>query len=473
MFMTSTPPKYLPSTNEFTPNIIDLAFCLNAVSSSRSDLEFKEKLRQQYFSSHAATRKDPQDRKEQQMKLAGNVLIGMRNYQIVQPDDIVLSDVGNKLLQSNFVQIKEVLARHLIDTLCGNEILHAMDSLAKRKISKRDKKHLAQELTVLGLKTKKGMAIPVTTTDHTKFATWLNWCGILNENDEVVEANYQEFIGKPSGLVSKIWFLKDDQFLFLKFVWETFKKSGKIQLKVKEIIQQSEKSLGKYISRPDQVAASILKPLDEFGFIKINRTSEGRGGNSGSIELTDATQTLTWKDFDFSDEPVSVVKNVDKSLTQIFSELESNDTGIKGIALEDLAIHLGSVLGLRFLSFREQSAATGGTEVDVIFEHVGNSYAKWIVQCKNTPKNLVHVSTIAKEVGNAVVTQANVVFIITTGRFSIPAKQFAEKTILTSNLQVLLLDGDDLKEYKDNGDSFLIRKVNAKNEEIAILRGQQ
>jgi len=471
--MTATPQKYLPSTNEFTPNIIDLSFCLKAVSLSSSDIEVKEKLRHQYFHSSAPTRKDPADRKEQQIKLAGNVLIGMRNYQLVEPDRIALTQIGDQLLNSDDDQVKRILACHLINKMCGNEILYAMDNLATRKISKRNKKYLAQELTALGLTTKKGMIIPETTTDHTKFATWLKWCGLLDDNDEILESNYQDFIGKPSGLVSKIWFLEDEQFLFLKFVWETFKKSGHTQFRVKEIIKESQKSLGKYISKPDQIAALILRPLDEHGFIETLRTSQGRGGNSGSIEITDATQKLTATDFELSHALVSVVKNVDKSLAEIFIGLESVDTGVKGIALEDLAIHMGSVLGLRFLSFRERSSATGGTEVDVIFEHVGNSYAKWIVQCKNTPKNLVHVSTIAKEIGNALVTQANVVLVITTGRFSTPAQQFAEKTMQTSNLQVMLLDGDVLNQYKEKGDSFLIRKVNSINEEIAILRKQQ
>ena len=108
----------------------------------------------------------------------------------------------------------------------------------------------------------------------------------------------------------------------------------------------------------------------------------------------------------------------------------------------------------------------------MIFENVGKAYTRWLVQCKNTPSDLVHVSAIAKEVGNAVLANANVIMIVTTGRFSHPAREFAEETVKKSNFSVLLLDGTDLEEFCANGNTYLVRKVQQLNENIAEIRNR-
>ncbi|MDC3294156.1 restriction endonuclease [Alphaproteobacteria bacterium] len=468
--MTSNSANYLPSTNDFSPGVVDLSFCLDAVRKSLTDNDFKETLRLKYFSEHSQSIPTPSERKTSQLKLAGNVLIGLRNYKLVEFGNLELTEIGMQILGASDCDAKKIFGKHLIDNLCGNEILHAMESLSKRQISKRNKAELSRSLSQLGVKTKQGKLIPENTTDHTKFANWLRWCGILNVNDQINEENHLNFVGKPSGLVSSLWYLTDEQFLFLKYVWQRHISSKQMVFLVKEVISDSQLTLGKFITKPDQIAANILKPLEEHGFFKVVRSSQGRGGNSGSIKINAATTLLEEKDFNLKMSKSSVAKHADKSLAEIFIDLYCEDTGKKGVALEELAIHIGTTLGLTFLKFRERSAETGGAEVDVIFEHIGNAYTKWIVQCKNTPKSIVHVSTIAKEIGNALISHSNVVLFLTTGRFSKPARQFAEITMKKSNLQVMLLDHTDLKGFEKKGNSYLIRKINSINEEISALR---
>ena len=123
--MTSKLPNYLPSTNEFAPNIIDLDFCLTAIKTSSDTNAFKETLRAKYFNESAKKRTNLKERKVQQLKLAGNVLIGLRNYKLVESDKIELTTVGNQIVGKNDKEAKKLFAKHLINNLCGNEILFA------------------------------------------------------------------------------------------------------------------------------------------------------------------------------------------------------------------------------------------------------------------------------------------------------------------------------------------------------------
>lgn len=466
-----TSQKYLPSTNEFTPNIIDLFFCLEAIKTSNDRSQFIDKVRDEYFLEKAKTRTDPKERLIQQNKLAGNVLIGLRNYLLVKEEQIELTALGNQILNEP-EKAKDVFAKHLVDILCGTEILLSMDRLKSRGVSPRNKKLLADELNSLGIQTKTGRNVSQSTTDHTKFATWLNWCEILDDSDSIIEERFHNIIGRNSGLTSSLWALSDEQFIFLKHLWEEDRTKEQSSYTVKSLVNDSKAHYGDYISKMDQIAANIIQPLEEAGFLKIHRTSEGRGGNSGSVEPTQDLSELTAKDFDNKNDNFNTDMRVTKPLSQIFEEIESEDTHIKGIALEELSILIGQSLGLKFSSFRTMSSDTGGAEVDVIFEQQGIFYSKWLVQCKNTPKSPIHVSTVAKEVGNALVNTANGVIIVTSGKFTKAAVQYAEATMIKSNLQVHLIDGELLKLYKLNGTAALVRELLVSSEKAASLRNQ-
>ena len=463
--------KYLPSANEFTPNIIDLFDCLSAVRRHSDRDSLLEYFRLRYFSKHASQRSDPGERLKQQNKLAGNVLIGLRNYMLVKPKSIDLSEIGNDLLE-NKTKASTLFAKHLVDTLCGKEILIAMDKLSARGERRRNKKGLAGELNALGVRTKRGLAVSPSTTDHTKFATWLAWCGILDDSGIIDEAFFKSSIGRSSGLTSALWELSDEQFIFLKHFWETVSSKESQTLLVKDLVQESKRLCGDYIRRPDQLAADITLPLEEAGFIRFHRSSKGRGGNSGSISRGDLFDSLTARDFDSKNQSIVTEPRISKSMETIFEEVQSDDTHVKGIALEELAIILGQSLGLKFSGFRTMSADTGGAEVDVIFEQTGIFYSKWLVQCKNTPTTPVPVSVVAKEVGNALVNNANGVIIVTTGSFSSSAAHYADATMSRSNLQVILIDGQMLYSLKSGGNASLLRELLSRSAHAQQLRQQ-
>ena len=51
----------------------------------------------------------------------------------------------------------------------------------------------------------------------------------------------------------------------------------------------------------------------------------------------------------------------------------------------------------------------------------------------------------------ATLLQAQVVVIVTTGRFTQTVRTYADRTTLTTPFQVVLLDGDDLASYRSGG----------------------
>jgi site-specific DNA-methyltransferase (cytosine-N4-specific) len=117
---------------------------------------------------------------------------------------------------------------------------------------------------------------------------------------------------------------------------------------------------------------------------------------------------------------------------------------VKGKALELLAMHLCRLLGLRLVAWRHRWRETGGAEVDVIAEGTNLVFVRWEIQCKNTPR--VSLEDLAREIGIADFYHANVVMIVTTGKFAKPAIDFAEKKMERSGLNIVLLDGSTLQQ---------------------------
>ena len=411
---------------------------------------YLEALRKQYFSNSAAKRKDPKERNVQQLKLAGNVLIGLRNYQLIENDNssIRLTEVGQNLISSpSTAAAKETFAKHILTPpLCGQELILAIARLKERGISSRNKKHLAQELTLLGVVTRQKRPVSDSTTDHTKMASWLRWCGLLDENDNLVESLYEKLVGRSSSFELAVKRLSSEQKLFLRAFYEEVETSDQTTFLVKGIRQRAEDKFGTFIEKPDQLAATIIKPLQELEIVEHVRKSAGRGGSSGEIRPGKNYALVVDADLLVTPELTTKQPGVSKPLAKIFEELESANTHVKGIALEQLCITIGYALGLSFIGFRVRSSDTSGSEVDVIFETSGLTYAKWIFQCKNTPTQKVHVSAVAKEVGNAVILRANVVCLVTTGSYTKAVHDFARDALKTTNLQILLIEGKDLEK---------------------------
>jgi len=110
-----------------------------------------------------------------------------------------------------------------------------------------------------------------------------------------------------------------------------------------------------------------------------------------------------------------------KPLADILVELQSDDRYKSGLALEALAFKLMRLLDMTYLATRLRAQATGGAEVDLIFESARLVFARWQAQCKNTAR--VSLDDVAKEVGLTHFLKSNVVVIITTGEIGSEARR--------------------------------------------------
>ena len=137
-----------------------------------------------------------------------------------------------------------------------------------------------------------------------------------------------------------------------------------------------------------------------------------------------------------------------KSLAEVVQELSVEDKHIRGLALEALAFKLMRLVDLTYVSTRLRGAATGGAEVDLIFEGSRLVFSRWQVQCKNTAR--VGLDDVAKEVGLTHTLRSNVIVVVSTGEIGPEARRYANSVMKDSNLCIVMVDGGDLQAIVTN-----------------------
>ena len=130
-------------------------------------------------------------------------------------------------------------------------------------------------------------------------------------------------------------------------------------------------------------------------------------------------------------------------MSEVVKELKAKDKHKRGLALEALALQLMRLIDLGYVATRLRGEATGGAEVDVIFESSRLVFSRWQVQCKNSRS--VSLDDVAKEVGLTHLLKSNVIVMVTTGKIGAEARKYANKIMEESNLCVPMVDGEDIK----------------------------
>jgi Restriction endonuclease len=187
------------------------------------------------------------------------------------------------------------------------------------------------------------------------------------------------------------------------------------------------------------------------GYITATKTTEGRGAKPFMVA---PTQKLVAELIDpFFDQlrgqtDPKLLELRRKPLADIIAELDSEDRYVSGLALEALAYKLMRFLDMDYVATRLRASATGGAEVDLVFQSARLVYSRWQVQCKNTAR--VSLDDIAKEVGLTAFIKSNVIIIVTTGTVGGEARRYANKIMRDSNLAIVMLDGADLQRITSN-----------------------
>jgi hypothetical protein len=292
-----------------------------------------------------------------------------------------------------------------------------------------------------------------------KLLQWLRKAGVLPDRGYAVSDWAIKEIADLSIDDAETWVaLTREQTAFLRILRRMTLVEGQDQIPAKAVIDAVITEYGQIFERPDQLAASVLKPLasPENGWIAHTISSSGRGGKSGFVS---ATPKLLEAEVDLLPEgdglgiPADLNSKLRTPIDQVYVDLESSDTYVKGVALELLALRMALDLTLVPIRLRERGSTTGGAEVDLIAEGAHLHFSRWLLQCKNTGS--VGVSALAKEVGMAVLLKAHVVVMVTTGRFSASVHSYAKELATHGTLQAVLVDGATLDAYRRSGPKAL------------------
>lgn len=193
----------------------------------------------------------------------------------------------------------------------------------------------------------------------------------------------------------------------------------------------------------------VLYPLAKAGFITLTRGTKqvGRGAKPFLVRPTAKmhAEVLAPLLAQLERQTTSDLRPLlRKPMQQVLDQLNAPDSHTRGLALEALAFKLMRLLDMDYVATRLRGAATGGAEVDLVFQSARLVFSRWQVQCKNTAR--VNLDDVAKEVGLTKLLKSNVIVVVSTGEIGSSARGYANRVMADSNLCLVLINGNDLAQ---------------------------
>lgn len=432
----------IPSFNDFSPGIIaDLRDVLNAVSSNPgnnsaifkqwANLNFKGKVDTRSTTNARAT---------------------LTSLGLLDSATMTLTAAALPIASaSTKEEAAALLSAHAIKERNGLLLLKSIVALRKRD-ERVTKEALAKELKLYGVELSTG------TTDHTTLANWMALGGLLKK-----DANYEPddaLIKKLTGLSTAEAYEWDSlpvqQQIFLQVLRRLAHVSTTSSVPTKQVYDEC---LAEHpaLFDSDQLQKKVVKPLEDDGWLTVQRAAGRQGGKSGTVtactKLLNIPMDALLPDYDAAI-PGDLKSKINTPLADIRKLLKSASKNERGVGLELLSLRLLIDLGLNPRGFRVRSSDTGGAEVDLIAEGQHLLFSRWTVQCKHTTSS-VHLAAVAKEVGIAMFSRSHVVVMISTNKFTQQAKDFARHITETTHLQFVFLDKASIDGYLKNGPQSL------------------
>jgi len=428
----------LPFGSEFSPSQIELHVVLNFAEQYGGDWKaFEEAIYEKYFKKYATSEYNKR-------KLANNCKLGMIAYGIIDRD-ARLTPFGQKLLnnrnQDELLYIE--LARHVLLDLHGLTLVQTIQDMEARQESVNLRK-LREWLEERGVHYPRGGKHP------SIMRLWLGKAGIFSKGSwRVSDKRLLEILGASSEEIDLLSGFNPEQRAYLKTLANMGSPGPFPSNEVEKLatttygIKFDEKSLPK----------KVLYPLQTAGYIDLIRGTKeiGRGAKPFLVSVTEKLLNVLvaplLETLEKQTRP-ELRKLLRKSLTEILQEIKSRDKYLRGLALEALAFYLMRLIDLSYIATRLRGSATGGAEVDLIFEGIRLIFSRWQIQCKNTAR--VSLDDVAKEVGLTHMLKSNVIVIVSTGDIGPEARRYSQHVMNTSNLDIILIDRDDLNMISKN-----------------------
>ncbi|MBZ0213236.1 MAG: restriction endonuclease [Nitrospirae bacterium] len=420
----------LPFGSEFSPSQIELRRVLELAHEHGGDWKaFEAAVRSNYFENHST---DDYNRG----KLANNTKLGMIAYGIIDRD-ASLTDFGKELYEARETEevLYRLLARHILLHLHGLTLVRCIQDMtvAGEEVNLTT---LRDGLAVRGVHYPSGGKHP------SMMRLWLAKAGVIvGSRWQVNEAKLKEVLGSDPDDYDLLAGFTTEQKAFLRALCNTGTTTPQPATEIARLASMTygvkfpEKSLPKL----------VLHALVEAGFIKAEKTTEGRGAKPFLVSPTEklvaeVVEPLLEQLANQSDPKLLAL--LKRPLSGILEELESGDRHIAGLALEALGFKLMRLLDMDYVATRLRGSATGGAEVDLVFHSTRLIYSRWQVQCKNTAR--VSLDDIAKEVGLTHFLKSTVIVMVTTGEIGAEARRYAGKIMSDSNLAIVMVNGADL-----------------------------
>lgn len=435
----------LPFGSEFSPSTVELSWLLEAARQSDGDWQALESaIYEQYFKS------DSRDESNSH-KLANNAKLGMAAYRIIRSTkDSHLTDFGEELyaLKKDEEKLYRHLAKHILLNLNGLTMIEIIKDMQNGGVT-------PNLISIRGWLEERGIDVPRGGKHPSMMRLWLAEAGVFNPSGwRVNQARIDEILGITEEDIEALSGLNAEQRYYLRALANI---GDSIPRRSNEVERLAAATYGIRFDEKN-LPKKVLYPLQEAGFIDLRRETTGRGAKPFLVTPTDKLvaevfepileQAEGWADRDLRE-------LLRMPLENILSELESTDTYKKGLALEALAFKLMRLLDMTYVRTRLRGSATGGGEVDLIFESSRLVFSRWQVSC--SPAN-VDLDTVATAVGLTTYFQTRVVFVVCLGRFTERAMKYSVQAVDTSPVSLVLIDGEGLAVLRDKP-TFLLDSI--------------
>lgn len=428
----------LPFGSEFSPSQINLPELLEITSHHQGDPHALEaEIMATYFASHAARPDDDADRDYNRGKLANNCKLGMIAYGLIDRQ-ARFTPVGQQMfdLRGDEQALYEALAKHILLNLKGMTLVQCLqDMVAAGEDITLDTLRVALE--------ERGVLFPRGGKHPSMMRLWLAKAGVIIGNRwQVNPIRLRAVLGTDPEEYPTLAKFTAQQRAFLLALANTGITAPQ---PANEIVKLASATYG--VRFPDKsLPKDVLNALVAAGYIEATKTTTGRGAKPFLVAPTAKVKAeILGPLLDQLKDQVDpkLLSLLTKPLAEILDEIKSEDRYVSGLALEALAFKLMRNLAMDYVATRLRASATGGAEVDLVFQSARLVYSRWQVQCKNTAR--VALDDVAKEVGLTHFLKSTVIVIVTTGEVGAEARRYANKIMSDSNLAIVMIDRADLE----------------------------
>ena len=426
------PRSDLPFGSEFSPAQIDLSVLLDLAHTHGPNWKaFELAVRDRYFAQY-------QTSDYNKAKLANNTKLSLRAYGLIGQKDVTLTPAGLALYEKRGDKdaLYAAFAEHILRYCQGMNFIQCI----------LDMQAAGEEINLNKLRIwlkDRGVTVPRGGKHMSTLRLWLQEAGVFITGYRIDQARLKEILGFGIQELEVLATFTPEQRAYLKTLANV---GGDGSYSSNDIEKLATATYGITFNEKN-LPKQVLYRLRDAGYINLERGTQQAGRGAKPFQVT-GTAKLE------ADIIVPLIEQMEqqthadlrpllrKPIKEIREELDSPDKYIRGLALEALAFKLMRLIDLSYVVTRLRGSATGGAEVDLIFEGSRLVFSRWQIQCKNTTR--VSLDDVAKEVGLTHFLKSNVIVMVSTGDIGEGARRYANKIMVDSNLCVVMVDGNDL-----------------------------